>query len=157
MHTHVLCCAHGGGGLVLCASGPHPQAPEVYLHDYSYEVDMWSTGVMLYQLFTRRSPFWEGDTYDAVRSLSVDEVGKAISEVAIPYDYGPWLGMSAEGLDFIQACLVRDPSRRMGVDEALAHKWFETVFGASRPAVGSANNIVSGGSLQGLCDAATVA
>ncbi len=58
---------------------PVYMAPEVFRRDYSFEVDVWSTGVTLYQLFSRRFPFWDGDSYS--RALSLDEVAKAITEV----------------------------------------------------------------------------
>lgn len=58
---------------------PVYMAPEIFRRDYSSEVDVWSTGVTLYQLFCRRFPFWDGDSYS--RALSLDEVAKAITEV----------------------------------------------------------------------------
>lgn len=44
---------------------------------------MWSLGVMLYQLFSRRFPFWDGESYS--RALSLDEVAKAVTEAPISY------------------------------------------------------------------------
>lgn len=34
-------------------------APEIFGRRYHAEADMWSMGVMLYQLYARRFPFWE--------------------------------------------------------------------------------------------------
>lgn len=111
---------------------------------------MWSTGVLLYQLYCRHFPFWAGDSYN--RALSLDEVAKAITENAIRMDFGPWLVMSPEGLDFVRGCLTRDPAQRLTVDEALEHPWLQKFAGdcmgglqgplveTAAPAV--ANNIV---------------
>ncbi|EFJ47236.1 hypothetical protein VOLCADRAFT_44097, partial [Volvox carteri f. nagariensis] len=96
---------------------PVYMAPEIFKRDYSFEVDIWSTGVLLYQLFCRQFPFWQGDSYN--KALSLDEVAKAITEAEIRMDFGPWLTMSQEGLSFVRGCLHRDPAQRLTLDEAL--------------------------------------
>ncbi|KAG2437139.1 hypothetical protein HYH02_011395 [Chlamydomonas schloesseri] len=106
---------------------PVYMAPEIFKRDYSFEVDVWSTGVLLYQLYCRHFPFWAGDSYN--RALSLDEVAKAITENAIRMDFGPWLVMSPEGLDFVRGCLTRDPAQRLTVDEALEHPWLQKFAG----------------------------
>lgn len=123
-------------------------APEIFARDYSVEADVWSTGVMLYQLFSRQFPFWEAGA--ACRATNLDDIADAVSTAEIKYDYGPWLAMSEEGLDFVQQCLVRDPSRRLTVAEALRHPWFarmlpqmdERVYGGAAAAAAVGNNIV---------------
>ena len=35
-------------------------APELYQRQYSYPADLWSCGMMLYQLVSGRFPFWCG-------------------------------------------------------------------------------------------------
>ncbi|KXZ53752.1 hypothetical protein GPECTOR_6g669 [Gonium pectorale] len=102
---------------------PVYMAPEIFKRDYSFEVDVWSTGVLLYQLFCRQFPFWQGDSYN--KALSLEDVAKAISEAPIRMDFGPWLTMSPEGLDFVRGCLTRDPASRMTLDEALEHPWLQ--------------------------------
>jgi calcium-dependent protein kinase len=51
---------------------PVYMAPEIYQRNYSYEADVWSLGIMLYQLVTRRFPFW--DTFDHCQVLKLEEV-----------------------------------------------------------------------------------
>jgi serine/threonine protein kinase len=51
---------------------PVYMAPEIYQRNYSYEADVWSVGIMLYQLVTRRFPFW--DTFDHCQVLKLEEV-----------------------------------------------------------------------------------
>lgn len=96
---------------------------------------------MLYQLFTRRFPFWEGDAYS--KALSLDEVAKAVTEAPICYDYGSWLSMSAEGLDFIQGCLTPDPDERMTEDEALEHPWLSKLISDANEGYGAQSNNIS--------------
>jgi serine/threonine protein kinase len=40
-------------------------APEIFDRDYHWEADMWSLGIMLYQLYARRFPYWS--TYEECR------------------------------------------------------------------------------------------
>lgn len=40
-------------------------APEIFDRDYHWEADMWSLGIMLYQLYARRFPYWR--TYEECR------------------------------------------------------------------------------------------
>jgi serine/threonine protein kinase len=102
---------------------PVYMAPEIFERDYHWEADMWSVGIMLYQLYARRFPFW--DTYEACRSAKLDEVQVLVQEGPLPLDYGPWLHMSEAGLNFMRGCLERDYASRMTVDEALDHPWFD--------------------------------
>lgn len=51
---------------------PVYMAPEIYSRNYSYEADVWSLGIMLYQLVTHRFPFW--DTFDHCQVLKIEEV-----------------------------------------------------------------------------------
>ena len=44
-------------------------APEVILQDYGPEADLWSVGMLLYQLLTGAFPFW-----DSVQNISLQQV-----------------------------------------------------------------------------------
>lgn len=52
---------------------PAYMAPEVLQQAYSFPADVWSAGVMMYQLITGKFPFW-----DAVKDCSLQEVWTAI-------------------------------------------------------------------------------
>ncbi len=43
-------------------------APEVILQDYGPEADLWSVGMLLYQLLTGTFPFW-----DSVQNISLQQ------------------------------------------------------------------------------------
>lgn len=96
-------------------------APEIYQRDYHMQADMWSVGVMLYQLYARRFPFWE--TMEGCKASKLEEVATAVANAPIRFDYGPWLSMSAEGRQFVSACLQREVDERMTVQQALQHPW----------------------------------
>lgn len=96
-------------------------APEIFDRDYHWEADMWSLGIMLYQLYARRFPYWR--TYEQCRHAKLDEVAELVADHPIRFDYGPWLSMSTEGREFMERCLIRDYGQRMTVTEALSHDW----------------------------------
>ena len=45
-------------------------APEVILQEYDAQADMWSVGMLMYQLLTGTFPFW-----DSVANVSLQQVG----------------------------------------------------------------------------------
>lgn len=106
---------------------PVYMAPEVFKRDYLEASDMWSLGMMMYQLLTGRFPFW--DTLEQCRSHGIDEVMRATIMDPIPINYGPWLSMSEEGLSFIKSLLLRNPDERLSAGKALEHPWFTRQFG----------------------------
>lgn len=105
---------------------PVYMAPEVFKRDYLEASDMWSLGMMMYQLLTGRFPFW--DTLEQCRAHGIDEVMRATIMDPIPINYGPWLSMSDEGLGFLQCLMLRNPSQRITAAEALEHPWFTKQF-----------------------------
>jgi len=117
-------------------------SPEIFARDYGQPADVWSTGVMLYWMYTKRFPFFQDP--EAVKASRLEDVAEAVSSAPIDYDYGPWMSMSPSGLDFIQRCLTRDQSGRMTVDEALRHPWLAAHIPEEHfAAVGQYQNISS--------------
>ncbi|KAL3149169.1 hypothetical protein ABBQ32_002002 [Trebouxia sp. C0010 RCD-2024] len=105
---------------------PVYMAPEVFKRDYLQASDMWSLGMMMYQLLTGRFPFW--DTLEQCRAHGIDEVMRATIMDPIPINYGPWLSMSEEGLRFLQCLMLRNPAQRISAADALEHPWFVQQF-----------------------------
>lgn len=58
---------------------PVYQAPELILRSYDARADVWSAGMVLYQLWSKRLPFWPSITQ--ARRASVDDVHHAVLEV----------------------------------------------------------------------------
>ncbi|PIC16357.1 hypothetical protein B9Z55_022992 [Caenorhabditis nigoni] len=94
-----------------CGSPPYA-APELLLGN-SYDgmkADIWSMGVLLYILVTGGFPFGSESVNDLKRSV-------LSGVVKIPY----WV--SVECADFIRKMLVLNPTKRMTIQNVLAHRW----------------------------------
>ena len=90
-------------------------APEVFAGKYDEKVDIWSTGVMLYQLLTGKHLF--------SGSNSSEILDKIYSEDII-FDNS----ISCEAQDLLLKMLNRDSSLRIGAKEACKHSWFSNNF-----------------------------
>ncbi|BDA42700.1 Calcium-dependent protein kinase 17 [Coccomyxa sp. Obi] len=121
---------------------PVYMSPETFRREYHLEADLWSLGMMMYQLIAGRFPFWA--SIEQCRTRSLEEVMKAVIMEDIPVDYGPWLSVSPEGLSLLQGLLTRDPTQRLTAVEALQHPWFQRHFagGAEENQSSRRNNIV---------------
>eukprot|EP01012_Entosiphon_sulcatum_P038743 TRINITY_DN504_c0_g3_i1.p1 TRINITY_DN504_c0_g3~~TRINITY_DN504_c0_g3_i1.p1 ORF type:complete len:338 (-),score=97.02 TRINITY_DN504_c0_g3_i1:1087-2100(-) len=107
-----------GDMLVKTACGsPNYVAPEVLLNDmhgYTFAVDMWSVGVILYVLVCGFCPFYDENTPALFNSIT-----KGKFSYPSPY----WDGISEECKDLINHLLVVDPARRFTPQQALQHPW----------------------------------
>ena len=68
------------------------------------------------------------DTLEQCRAHGIDEVMRATIMDPIPINYGPWLSMSEEGLNFLQSLMLRNPAQRLSAVQALEHPWFTSQF-----------------------------
>eukprot|EP00951_Prasinocladus_malaysianus_P037431 scaffold402029_cov31-Prasinocladus_malaysianus.AAC.1 len=69
-------------------------APEVYRKCYGFSADLWSLGIMLYQMVTGRFPWWSDATYISPR----DAMDKVMYH-KIPFNEEDWSHVSPELLD----------------------------------------------------------
>lgn len=93
---------------------PYYLAPEVLEENYGREVDMWSIGVITYVILWGYPPFYGN---------GAKELFKNIYHVNYEFCDEDWGFISDEAKDFISRLLVKDPSSRMSVEEALSHPW----------------------------------
>ena len=92
-------------------------APEVlHKNGYQKEVDIWSTGVILYTMLARALPFHSSDKKNTFRLIKEADPDLSTAEV--------WSTVSEHCKDFIRKTLIKDPKTRITVDEALKHPWF---------------------------------
>uniref|UniRef100_A0AAV1VC43 AGC protein kinase n=1 Tax=Peronospora matthiolae TaxID=2874970 RepID=A0AAV1VC43_9STRA len=101
------------------AGSPAYIAPEQLLTQkpqYGMEADWWSYGVLLYEMLTGGTPF-----FDANISLMY----KKIQTADVKYEKYP--PIDEDAIDLLQKLLVRDPSERITIDGVRAHPFFATI------------------------------
>jgi hypothetical protein len=94
-------------------------APEVLVRQpYNKQIDIWSLGVILYYMLTGTLPFDDAtDNEELIAKLIV------FSEVKFPSKY--WSKRSSTVVDLIAKCLIKDPAKRISVDEFINHEWIQ--------------------------------
>lgn len=97
---------------------PAYMAPELVMQQYDEKCDIWSVGMVAYQLLTGRLPFWED-----VRKESLTDVWKAILTHDINWGAPELKGLSSNAVDFLKALLQRDPALRPSGHDALHMPW----------------------------------
>ncbi|KAH7291022.1 hypothetical protein KP509_30G073600 [Ceratopteris richardii] len=92
------------------AGSAYYMAPEVLDGEYSVEIDMWSSGVLMYVLLSGVPPFWgntEQDIFNAIRNGSLD------------LNSGIWQLISPVAKDLISKMLCVDVKSRCTSSQAL--------------------------------------
>jgi serine/threonine protein kinase len=77
--------------------------------------DAWSVGVVLYQVRIWRYPF--------IREHRIQAARKNLPQAKISFHKAPTA--STEYKDLVQRLTMEDPSKRVSVQDALSHPWFE--------------------------------
>jgi len=111
----------GSAGLNTVCGTPTYVAPEVLLstseNPYGPACDLWSAGVLLFNLLAGYPPFHEAN---------LPQLFKSIRKGLKPYEFmadPSWTMVSAEAKDLIQRLLVVNPKERLSAAEALKHPW----------------------------------
>ena len=90
---------------------------------YSFEVDAWACGVIMYTLLVGSPPFWHRRQIVMIR---------LILDGRFTFTSPEWDGITDETKDLITKLLTVDPSQRMTVKQALHHEVFQAVRGSLR-------------------------
>ena len=91
-------------------------APEVIKKKYDEKCDLWSCGVLMYVLLSRKPPF--GGDYD-------EEIIKNIQEGKYDLNCHPFETLSENAKDLIRKLLTKDINQRISAHDALNHPWFK--------------------------------
>ena len=104
--------------MALVLGSPLYMAPElVNRKPYTYKVDVWSLGVICYQLLSGKTPF-ESDT--------IKKIDWNINNKEIKFNNTAnenWSDISDEAKNFILKCLDRDPNTRPSIRELFKEPW----------------------------------
>ncbi|OIW08669.1 hypothetical protein TanjilG_03345 [Lupinus angustifolius] len=95
---------------------PYYMAPEVLRRNYGPEIDVWSTGVILYILLCGVPPFW---------AETEEGIAQAIIGGNLDFTRDPWPKVSEEAKDIIKRMLDSNPYTRITLEEVLEHSWIQ--------------------------------
>jgi len=110
--------------LVAACSSPSYSAPElIQAQQFGPPADIWSVGVIAFALLVGYPPFFSEDPSELYSQI-----------ISAEYEFHPdyWEDISKEAKEFVQSCLVLDPSERPDVATALNHPWIKKSV-SSRP------------------------
>ena len=92
-------------------------APEVLRKEpYSFSCDLWSYGCILYALLSGSLPFDHESQKETIKMTLNNK---------LEFDLPVWKQVSDQCKDLISKLLDKDPQRRISLDNALKHKWFQ--------------------------------
>jgi len=116
-------CSSRSGELDERCGTVYYSAPEVVKQSYGTSADVWSAGVLAYQLISGELPFTDEEGDERVRgvwrSIMYDNPDFSSSET------GAWEAVSPECVDFVKTLLTKDPLSRPTAAEALSHAWLK--------------------------------
>jgi len=106
---------HGEKKRTICGT-PNYIAPEILegKHGHSYEVDVWSLGVILYTMLVGRPPFETADVKTTYRRIRYNQ-----------YSFPDTVKVSDSAKSLITSILQTDPKTRPSLDEILASPWLQ--------------------------------
>lgn len=114
--------------LTTPAGTPIYLAPEVVKQSYRQEADVYSAGVLAFQLLTGRYPYWPSMKFKAPTMHQLFDI---ITDDPIDFSGLSAEGVSEAGQDFLKKLLVKRPEDRISAAAALAHPWLQEADSSS--------------------------
>jgi calcium-dependent protein kinase len=97
----------------------HYFSPEMIRGEYTELTDLFSVGIIMYQLLTGIHPFYQPGQDDE------QSVKFKISKRDVEFPVSFWSHISTDAKDLTRALLQRDPRDRITAAEAMKHRWFK--------------------------------
>jgi serine/threonine protein kinase len=85
---------------------------------HDFKVDIWSLGIMTYEMVTGYSPFY-GDESEILQKIKNFEGFNSIKDRLVN------ICASEELCDFISGLIISDSSLRMPIEDVLIHPWIK--------------------------------
>lgn len=104
----------------LLSGTPHFMSPETLNHICDTKSDIWSLGVMTYELISGTLPF--NDPINKYKP-SLTLLWKSIFKDNPTFKETAWENVSDLCLDFVKQCLIKDFNNRPSTLECLKHPW----------------------------------
>lgn len=94
---------------------PLYMAPELIRHQkYTEKVDVWSLGIIAYQLLSGKTPF---------DGKNIKKINQNIIYKELTFPDKQWANISDNAKDFITQCLDRDQKTRPSIEHLFDHPW----------------------------------
>lgn len=84
--------------------------------DYTSQADLWSIGVVTFQLLSGEKPFWGNTKKETIKKVRKAEYN---------FDAPAWKYVSKEAKDFVKHLLEVDPNKRWNAQKALNSAWLK--------------------------------
>lgn len=97
----------------------HYFSPEMIRGEYTEQTDVFSVGIIMYQLLTGIHPFYTPGADDE------QSVKYKISRRDVEFPVSFWSHISTDAKDLTRKLLIRDPKERITAAEAMRHRWFK--------------------------------
>jgi calcium-dependent protein kinase len=124
------CCQKFGDGCLLpkFTGTPVYMAPEVLKGCPGLEMDVWATGVVLYELLSGRFPFWAAEPAQ-LDAMTPAQLRQGILQGDVLLDADIWECVSPDAKDLIARMLDRSVGSRITAAQALQHPWMQRYAG----------------------------